>query len=473
MVPRPAIQGIRSFVVQQGVLDLFLWAMLGIFAVQALMKASAWGVGWVVLGAAVLVLKKNLLANLSMIVEVPIFLYIFSYSATTLYLADKMGSYDLVNDPKVNEAEWIALAGTACFAAGLFWNLSKARAVGVLRRLPVTVTKKQAIIIYVVGVISNDVLLRIAPTSVWVVVFVFGLCAPIGLFILMQLNMDAPVKWVGTWPFFLWLGALLEWSIRSVLGGIFGSTLLILFMFMAHYTRKSSSMLLIIVATGVILAPLLQDTKSDYRQKLAGGTQATQNALENVVSENFKKVFLNGEMNAYSDGATKLAERLCSFDIWLAVKRHMDVNHDYAGGQTIIDALVTAFIPRIFWPDKPITGGSNELAEKYGDMVIAEGTSVGVGAIGELYINGGTWAVLFGMLSLGCLAGFLLKMGYLDHVQPVSSLIALAIFASFVRPEVNLSDLLGGVIRMIFLWLVLRGWVIHQNRRGPTRAASM
>ena len=459
--------------VQQGVLDLFLWAMLGLFAVQALMKASAWGVGWVVLGAAILVLKKNLLANLSMIVEVPIFLYIVSYSATTLYLADKLGSYDLVNDPKVNEAEWIALAGTACFAAGLFWNLSKARAVGVLRRLPVTVTKKQAIIIYVVGVISNDVLLRIAPISVWVIAFVFGLCAPIGLFILMQLNMDAPVKWVGTWPFFLWLGAILEWSISSVLGGIFGSTLLILFMFMAHYTRKSSSMLLIIVATGAILAPLLQDTKSDYRQKLAGGTLATQNALENVVGENFKKVFLNGEMNAYIDGTTKLAERLCSFDIWLAVNRHMDINRDFAGGQTVMDALVTAFIPRIFWPDKPITGGSNDLAEKYGDMVIAEGTSVGVGAIGELYINGGTWAVLFGMLSLGCLAGFLLKKGYLDHVQPVGSLIALAIFASFVRPEVNLSDLLGGVIRMIFLWLVLRAWIIHQNRRGSTRMASM
>lgn len=451
---------------QQGLLNLSLWALLAIFAAQALGHGSPWAMGWVVLGAVILFLKSTLFTNLSMIVEVPFFLCMISYSVAPLYLAKKKEAYDFLNDPQANGAAWIALAGIACFSAGLFWNLTKARAAGVPRRPPVVVTKRQAVYMYLLGVFSNDVLLRVAPRSIWVIAFVFGLCAPLSLFILMRINLEAPGKWVGTWPFFLWLVAIVEWSISSLLGGIFGSTLLMLFMFLAHYIQKSSFMLLVITTIGVVLAPMLQDTKGEYRLKLASGTQATQRALKDVVTENFTKVFLQGDTRAYGEGIIKLAERLCAFDIWLSVKRHMDACHDFARGQTVIDALVTAFIPRLFWPDKPDTGGANNLAEQYGDMVIAEGTSVGVGAVAELYINGGTEAVLIGMLGIGFLAGFLLRKGYLDHVQPVSSVTALALFACFVRPEVNLSDLLGGVIRMIFLWLVLRWWIIRRNRRS-------
>ncbi len=462
---KAAERGVRLLMKRQGVVNLFFWITLALFAYQTFFNATSWGAGWVVLGMLVLLLKQRCFPGLAMVIELPIFLAIVSYSVTTLYLAAESGAYDLKHDPLVNGASWVALGGMACFAAGLIWNVSKIQSSTRVRHSEVTVTRRQAVILYFAGLVCNNFLIHFAPASLWVVVYVFGFCMPLGLFTLLKSFTDAGEKWVGTWKFFLWLAAIVWWTLNSMLGGIFGSALLILFMLVSQYVKKSSLLLVAIMVIGAILAPLMQDTKSDYRQKLALGNAAPERALREVVSENFRKVFLEGDMKAYRSGTTKLAERLCAFDMFMRVKRHIDTNHDYAGGRTVKDALITGFTPRILWANKPITGGASDLAITYGDMMIAEGTSVGVGAISELYINGGTEAVLLGMFGLGCLAGFLLKKGELDRVQPLGSLMALLIFCSFVRPEVNLSDMLGGVIRMVFLWLVLRVWVLQQHRR--------
>jgi hypothetical protein len=78
---------------------------------------------------------------------------------------------------------------------------------------------------------------------------------------------------------------------------------------------------------------------------------------------------------------------------------------NYAYGSTLKEALL-AMIPRVIWPDKPYAG-SGGLVARFTGMEFAEGTSVGVGPVLELYGNFGAAAVWIGFLILGCVLTFI------------------------------------------------------------------
>jgi len=72
----------------------------------------------------------------------------------------------------------------------------------------------------------------------------------------------------------------------------------------------------------------------------------------------------------------------------------------FAHGDTLMDALIS-MIPRAFWPDKPVYAGSGDLVADYTGFRYAEGTSIGIGAVMECYVNYGTWGVLIGFFIIG------------------------------------------------------------------------
>jgi hypothetical protein len=74
----------------------------------------------------------------------------------------------------------------------------------------------------------------------------------------------------------------------------------------------------------------------------------------------------------------------------------------YAHGATIRDGML-ATIPRAVWPDKPMTSGSGTLVSDYTGIRFAEGTSIGIGQLLELFINYGTPGVIVGFLLIGAL----------------------------------------------------------------------
>jgi len=80
--------------------------------------------------------------------------------------------------------------------------------------------------------------------------------------------------------------------------------------------------------------------------------------------------------------------------------------HQYAAGSTLVDAAL-AIVPRALWPEKPETGGSGDLVTTYTGIKFAEGTSVGVGQVLELYVNFATAGVLVGFLVVGFIVGYL------------------------------------------------------------------
>lgn len=456
--------GIRKKAKQErGAFAMVLWGTLGVLAYQAIQSSHAWALPWVVLGVAALLVKRIVQLHVVLAVEMPIFWMIVGYSATTIFLEADSAALDFLNDLSLNTAMWLAWGGTALFLVGmtvaLRWH------VGERKSAVVRVTERQGVTIYLVGLFCSQVLQRIAPPSIWVIAYMFGQCVPIGLFILLKHYVDSPRTWVGTQKFYLWLAAFSWWAIYSVLGGIFGATLVVMLLMFGPYLERSRVFVVTAVILGLAFAPLFQEVKGDFRQRVADKGVAEQRQLWEVLSENCQRCFLEGDPEAYRKGIAALADRLCIFDMWIRVKKHMDTNHDYAGGKTVVDALLTSFIPRFLWPSKPITGGSNELAANYADMVIAEGTSVGVGVISEFAINGGDPGVLFGMLGLGLVGGFTLSLGWRDRVKPLGMIMGILTFANLVRPESNLSDVLGGLVRYVVVWLAIRHWILREYRR--------
>lgn len=73
---------------------------------------------------------------------------------------------------------------------------------------------------------------------------------------------------------------------------------------------------------------------------------------------------------------------------------------DFAYGRTLGYAAI-AWIPRILWPGKPEFGGSQGIASEFTGMVFAQGTSVGIGNVLELFANFGYLGVWAGMLAFG------------------------------------------------------------------------
>lgn len=97
-----------------------------------------------------------------------------------------------------------------------------------------------------------------------------------------------------------------------------------------------------------------------------------------------------------------------SYLVGLSVSRLSNVG-GYAHGATIWEALL-ALIPRAFWPDKPMEAGSGNLVSEYTGVQYAAGTSVGIGAVMEFYVNFGTLGVVIGFAVIGLLVTTLDKM---------------------------------------------------------------
>jgi len=73
---------------------------------------------------------------------------------------------------------------------------------------------------------------------------------------------------------------------------------------------------------------------------------------------------------------------------------------DYARGSTLWDAVLS-MVPRAMWPGKPVFAGSGDLVSTYTGIRYAEGTSIGIGAVMECFVNFGRWGVFGGFFLIG------------------------------------------------------------------------
>ncbi len=101
-----------------------------------------------------------------------------------------------------------------------------------------------------------------------------------------------------------------------------------------------------------------------------------------------------------SDHLSRINDRLNQNYLVGKVVQHVDLTGQFANGETLADAAL-ALVPRVLWPDKPVSAGSGNVVADWTDLTFAQDTSVGIGHVMEFYINFGKVGVAIGFSILG------------------------------------------------------------------------
>lgn len=154
---------------------------------------------------------------------------------------------------------------------------------------------------------------------------------------------------------------------------------------------------LVFVSFGLSLFVVIQASKFDYR-----------NATWVDNFEGSKTQILKDEMLEKINDFSALFSEKAFFPIYTRmnqghniqlVMQRIPVIQDFDYGTTLIESFASAFIPRLFWPDKPQVGGVFNMKHYVG--VDLRGWSTNISPIGEAWGNFGKWGGIIYMFFLG------------------------------------------------------------------------
>lgn len=165
-------------------------------------------------------------------------------------------------------------------------------------------------------------------------------------------------------------------------------------------SRKFNVLLFLFIAViGVIGVSFLQNLKHDYRE------EAWLNNNENANSETFYQNFIkNYEKADITDKAFYLGSLGRLNQAWLVscTMEKVPIEQPFVNGETIVSSFTDALLPRILNKDKQQSGG-RERMDKFTNVFLSGSVSMGIGYLGELYVNFG---IIGGIISFGILGIF-------------------------------------------------------------------
>jgi len=142
---------------------------------------------------------------------------------------------------------------------------------------------------------------------------------------------------------------------------------------------------------------------------------------------------------------------------------------EFGSGQTFIDAAV-ALVPRVLWAHKPAFGGSGGLVSRYTGLRFAEGTSVGIGQIMEMYVNFGRPAVFGGFLLIGFVIAYFDRRAFqcLESGEAKSFFVFFGLGLTLQNVIGNFSEtlpaLVGVVVLVYILTAITERWIDPRAR---------
>jgi hypothetical protein len=143
--------------------------------------------------------------------------------------------------------------------------------------------------------------------------------------------------------------------------------------------------------------------RNDIRNQVWGG--APLETRVNSVFETFEEFQLFYPTNR--DHLVALDRRLNqNYFVGLAARRIRLGQAQYLWGESVWEGLLS-LVPRVFWPDKPVFGGSPKIVAKMTGLHLNPNTSFGVGNVMEFQVNFGIPGLVVGFLLLGWAIGTL------------------------------------------------------------------
>ncbi len=277
----------------------------------------------------------------------------------------------------------------------------------------------------------------------------------------------------------IWCGALMVYpTIMLVAGGFISygaAAAMIVVSVLAILARsywRAVAGIVVASLVGLTLFVNYFEHREDIRESVWGGA-SMENRLGSVgeIATNFHLIDLDSDKDLIA-----LDQRLNqNLFVGLAATRINDGEVAYLNGQSVIDGVL-ALVPRAFWADKPITGGSGKIVADMTGLQLNEDTSWGVGNVMEFYINFGLPGLVIGFLALGWLVGFLdLRAATAEQRGEFKSVFIYFLPAvAVIQPGasiVEISGSAGAAVLVSYVWKWL--WTMQSASRQPaTRVAA-
>lgn len=208
---------------------------------------------------------------------------------------------------------------------------------------------------------------------------------------------------------------------------------------------------------GSVVALLLAMTvvwtaiKPDYRNFVSGGLQAQ--VVTVGLQQRWDKLndLISQLDSAKIDQAVlQTVQRLSYVEFLAAVLDHVPDAVPHQHGSLWLDAITRPFMPRLFFPEKPVLDDS-ELTRTYTGLAISGsevGTSISIGYVGESYIDFGVFGMMLPIFMLGYAMGRLYR--WLAFQSKPGSLLGMSLAAPCMMTvstfEIALAKTIGGFI---------------------------
>lgn len=276
---------------------------------------------------------------------------------------------------------------------------------------------------------------------------------------------------------FIWIAsAFFLLVVTTLLNGMIGTVLFWGLIIGMLYTTRNPLRIpfpvkLVGLCIGIWFLAVMQTTKTEYRTFT---WDIERSEVSNRISRDIKQdptLFYELLVENIKDPsrllrpvtAVKLAARLNQGMLVSYTMNHVPVQQYYGRGEVTILNTLTAFIPRILWPDKPIIG-QHDYFKKYSGVTLGKFVSATLGPIGDAYADYGWWGIIF-LALYGAGIGFLFWAFVQNSVHDPALILWFMVmyYGAMTVSEVSVAGYVNSVIKyLMFIWgvrLILRRWL--------------
>lgn len=269
----------------------------------------------------------------------------------------------------------------------------------------------------------------------------------------------------------LLVGALaVTFVIKLLSGSLAQPVLLIVFLGILHWNRKRR-LPWRMIATSVAIVVLLNPIKMTYRGETWNIDPTELGFVEKaeLFWESAESYYLDAERPFIEDAST--VNRLAHIAVLSYVVEMTPERVPYWMGASY-RTLLTSFIPRLLWPDKPQATVGQEFGHRY--LLLNdtdEVTSFNLPWLPELYANFGIPGVLLGMFGVGVLFRFLVQKFTAPRDRTFEYVLGVTLTFQLFYAESNFALMIGGLLlTFIAVALILKA-ISFGTRPAAVRAS--
>lgn len=273
----------------------------------------------------------------------------------------------------------------------------------------------------------------------------------IGLFMLLL-----GTRQLKTWVLALVFGSILISTLRGAMFHDFLTWLIMLGAVLGIKYKPSLTFKTAGAASFILLAIIIQQVKGDYR------TAAYTGADGGAGLETFQNLVEKKESNDALFSSASLSKSNIRINQGYIITNIMITVPDkvpFQYGSELMQILEAAFLPRIIAPNK-LEAGDRTIFTKYSGLYLRKGTSMGLGSMGDAYINFGVFGGCIFMFFLG-LAFNVVLIGFyrFSKYYPFLLLFTPLVFYYPIRPDCELQTSLGHLVKSCMLiYLLILFW---------------